>query len=204
MRYSEVRPQMQLGDVLLFEGNGRTSELIKRGQVLAGHAVGCAKYSHVAMVVVDPADKRVRCWESTTLSKTPDIYTDRLESGVQVTYLSQRVFGYDGLVWRRPVLVNRSADLWGAYVKVREELHGRPYEGNRLELAKAALKNWAGNHVENLSTVFCSELLTETHQRFGWYDDRQPSNSMSPAAWANEQPFGSRVPLGRAVLLEVG
>jgi len=202
MRYLEARAKMALGDVLLFEGEGATSELIKRGQVMVGHPVSCAKHSHVAMVVIDPNDQRVRCWESTTLSETPDIYANRMVSGVQVTYLSQRVRDYKGLVWWRPVLADRPADLWEKYVAVREELHGRPYEGDRLELARAALRSWAGNHVENLSTVFCSELLTETHQRFGWYDNSQPSNSMSPAAWANAVPYGSLVPLGPAVLLE--
>jgi len=203
MRYSEARPLIQLGDVLLFEGNGETSEAIKRGQTLAGHPVCCSKYSHVAMVVIDPDDKRVRCWESTTLSNIPDATTGEYTNGVQEVFLSDRLAAYDGMIWCRRVATARSDATVNAYRSLRSKLHGRPYEKDRLELARAALSGWAGNRHENLVTVFCSELLAETHQAFGWFSPDVPSNSMSPAHWAAVQPQGCKYVMSNPTLLEL-
>lgn len=57
--------------------------------------------------------------------------------------------------------------------QVREELHGRPYEKNQIELILSAVDvqdkylTFLRNTEEDLSSIFCSELVAHAYQEFG-------------------------------------
>lgn len=218
VRYSDVRDQIRTGDVFLFRGEGLASTVIRTGQQLMQHEGW--EYTHIAMaawvtpshteklresgIQFPPVDyERLLCWESTTLSNMPDLQ-QQMYRGVQCTYASGRIANYSGRVFWRPVMLERAAESMDIqFIKLWADLNGAPYEQSRRELALSALNKWGGNYSENLNTVFCSELVAESWQRFGWFDEDVPSNQMCPAEFAAKFPRGVRVTLGNIVELEI-
>lgn len=178
--YSSTRRSLRTGDILLFSGKGRISRAIK-------HVTG-SPWSHVGIVLNLTEYDFVCLWESTTLSNVADLDTGTLRSGVQVVPLSARLDAYDGSVALRRI--NGFIDPQGLallnlrLMALRRELAGRPYERSRLELYKAAYDGPLGANEEDLSSLFCSELVAEAFQRLGIIDPSRPSNEYVPADFA--------------------
>lgn len=172
--YETIRSELATGDIVLFAGTGFTSRLIQR-------ATRC-RWSHVAMVVHAPDLDMLALWESTTSSGLEDLRSGRAVRGVQLVPLSDRVRTYDGAIAvRRLEGVNLGRlDERQKLAEIRGELRGRPYEKSMLELAAAALEGSNGGS-EDLSSLFCSELVAETYQRLGLLPGGIPSNDYSPA-----------------------
>jgi hypothetical protein len=175
--YEDHRGEIHTGDILLFSGNGGISFAIKR--------LTFSKWSHVAMAVRSEEWDLVLCWESTSLSNLPDVETNEILQGVQLVPLSERVKNYDGGVSVRhlePKLTKKKAR---ALMQFRREMSGRPYEQNYLELFRAAYDHgpWHQN-VEDLSSLFCSELVAEAYQRMGLISHDAASNEFTPSDFA--------------------
>ena len=67
-------------------------------------------------------------------------------------------------------------------MKLRRELNGRPYEKKHLELINALRDGPLGvENEENLSSLFCSELVAEAYQSLGLLNVDKPSNEYTPA-----------------------
>jgi hypothetical protein len=109
----------------------------------------------------------VAVWESTTLSPVADMETGRLHRGVSLVPLSQRVATMRGrLAWRRlnrPITPAMERALWRA----RRRLGRRAYEQDALELLRSAYDGPGGLNREDLSSVFCSELVAAAYQAMG-------------------------------------
>lgn len=65
-------------------------------------------------------------------------------------------------------------------IAFRTEVRGRPYEDNKIELIKSAYDGWLGENEEDLSSLFCSELVAEAYQRMGLLPDTVASNEFTP------------------------
>lgn len=156
--YAALRPLLQLGDLVLFEGRGALSEGIKFGTR--------SRWSHIGMVVCDAAHDVVLCWESTTLSNLPDAGGQYLK-GVQLVSLSQRIESYDGDMAIRPLVGARDAALVAGFRAARAAFAGRPYEARLLNLALAEYDGPGGRAPRDLSSLFCSELVGATYQAMG-------------------------------------
>jgi hypothetical protein len=186
MRYTDIRDQLKTGDVLLFSGKGGISEGIKFFTV--------SKWSHVGLIykLVDRLDPKgtVFCWESTTLSDLKDAETGKLTKGVQRVELSERLErcfakGYEISV--RPLNTSLTDDMLLALNKFRHEVRGRPYERGKIELLKSAWEGWLGENKEDLSSLFCSELVAEAYQRMGLLEEAPPSNEYTPKDFSQEK-----------------
>jgi len=165
LEYGEIRPKLQTGDILLFEGRGFVSWLIKRATRL--------RFSHCAMVYVLGGD--VYCWESTMLTG---------KNGVQISLLSQRLGNYKGRVYVRFLHVERTQEMLEALGEFRHEVKGRRYEIDMIELAGAAMP-WRNK--ENLKSIFCSELIAAAFQRMDLFGTLKPSNEYYPGDLATCQ-----------------
>lgn len=185
MKYSDIRTQLKTGDILLFSGKGAISEGIKFFTL--------SRWSHVGIVyrLADPLDPQgsVFCWESTTLSELQDAETGRLTRGVQRVELSERLErcfarGYEISV--RALTRTLTEDMIRALNAFRHEVSGRPYETSKLELLKAAYDGVFGNNKEDLSSLFCSELVAEAYQRMGLLPETTPSNEYTPKDFSSE------------------
>lgn len=186
MKYEDIRSKLKTGDVLLFSGKGGISEGIKFFTL--------SKYSHVGMVykLEDPLDPdgSIFCWESTTLSNLKDADTGKLTKGVQRVELSERLErcfakGYEISV--RQLSNALTADMVRALNKFRHDVSGRPYETSKVELLKAAYDGMFGDNEEDLSSLFCSELVAEAYQKMGLLTETVPSNEYIPKDFSEEK-----------------
>ncbi len=175
--YEEIRNDLNTGDLVLFSGKGFVSRMIKR--------FTRSKWSHVGMVINSVEWDMKLLWESTTLSKIKDITTGTTKQGVQLVPLSEKIKNYDGEVGIRTLNTNVSPDeIRDTLRKLRKELKGRDYEQDKLELFKSAYDWWGGKNEEDLSSIFCSELMAEAYQRLGFFSEDSPSNEYTPEDFA--------------------
>lgn len=186
MKYSEIRPTLKTGDVLLFDGKSRISNAIK--------FFTRSRWSHVALVyrVDDDLDARgtVFCWESTTLHDLVDADTGRLTMGVQRVELSERLERYlaeGGEVAVRQLSRALTPDMVRALNAFRHEMSGRPYERNRLALLRAAYDGPGGANGEDYSSLFCSELVAGAFQRMCLLPPSIPAAEYVPGDFAGPE-----------------
>jgi len=175
MKYTQIRNKLDTGDIVLFSGKGGISAGIKWFTT--------SKWSHVGMVVRLPDWNMVLLWESTTLSNVADVIDGKAKQGVQLVALSERLRTYGGEAAIRRLSVKRTATMNNALMRLRQEVKGRPYEESKVELVKAAYDGWWGENTENLSSLFCSELVAEAYQRMGLLSNSKsalPSNEFTP------------------------
>lgn len=192
----QLRAKLKTGDVVLFSGKGGISAGIKWATL--------SRWSHVGMIVVLPEYDFVTVWEATTLISLVDLDTKVPRKGVQLVPLSSRIQGYDGEVALRQL---KGVTFDGGDVKnlmqLRRELAGKPYEKNQIELIKATYDGPLGRNSEDLTSLFCSELVAKAYQRLGLLGKGKPSNEYTPADFSEKKQLkllkGS---LGKEVFLK--
>jgi hypothetical protein len=170
--YQNIRSNIETGDIVLFSGKGGISAGIK-------WFTQC-DWSHVGMALRLPEWNLVLLWESTTLSNIKDLESGIARKGVQLVPLSERMKGYKGEVAIRHLKIQRTPEMLQKLGEFRETVKGRKYEEDKIELIKAAYEGPFGQNVEDLSTLFCSELIAETYQRIGLLSEEKPSNEFTP------------------------
>lgn len=179
MKYESIRDDLHIGDLVLFSGKGNISDGIK--------FFTASKWSHIGVVVKIEEWDSILLWESTTLSNIADAIDGKSKQGVQTVALSDRIDTYDGDVAIRMLVVNRTPQMIQSMKDFRKEVKNRPYEQNRMELVKAAYDNIFGANEEDLSSLFCSELVAELYQRMGLLSDDLPSNEYTPADFSEKK-----------------
>ena len=174
MIYSkQMRAELKTGDIVLFSGKGGISAGVKWATL--------SRWSHVGMILVLPEYDFVTIWESTTLSSLVDLDTKVPRKGVQLVPLSARIKDYDGEIAVRQLngVFFEDNDI-KKLMQLRHELAGRPYEEHIIELIKAAYDGPLGRNTEDLTSLFCSELVAEAYQRLGLLSEDPPSNEYTP------------------------
>ena len=171
MKYKDIRGQLKTGDVLLFSGTGLISSLV---QWWTG-----SKWSHVALVVKSEDIDAVFCFESTTISSVLDITTGSKARGVQLTPLSSRIKSVKGEVYIKRLEKELFPEQKKAFFKLMINFRGRGYESDKMQLLRGG-----ANTKEDLSTIFCSELVAATLKGCGLLDESRASNSYYPKAFA--------------------
>jgi hypothetical protein len=186
MKYQALRNQLKTGDILLFSGKSGISEGIKFFTL--------SKWSHVGLVYrfQDPLDSfgSIFCWESTTLSDIADAETGKLTKGVQRVELSERLercFAKKYEVSVRRLNQPLTDQMIIALNQFRVEVSGRPYEQNKIELIKSTYDGIFGQNKEDLSSLFCSELVAEAYQKMGLLTNDIPSNEYTPKDFSHEK-----------------
>jgi hypothetical protein len=154
----------------------------------------------------DPLDPQgsVFSWEATGLQDLRDADTGKLTQGVQRLELSERLekcfaTGYEINV--RPLSVRLTDSMVLALNNFRHEVSGRPYEKSMIELLQAIYGRMFGENKEDLSSLFCSELVAEAYQRMGLLTERFPSNKYVPRDFSAES--GLCLELGYSLLSEI-
>ncbi len=180
-KYKTMRPEIKTGDIVLFSGKGGISAGIKWATI--------SPWSHVGMVLVLPEYDFVCLWEATTIASLADLETGEFRKGVQLVPLSSRVQQYEGQIALRSLKgVTFSQTDVVALMALRKRLAGRPYEQEIMELALAAYDGPFGLNTEDLSSLFCSELVAEAYQELGLIKSGKhdkPSNEYTPADFSS-------------------
>lgn len=178
MRYLEIRNELNTGDIVLFSGRDPISTVIKWATR--------SKWSHVGMVIRSQELDMVLLWESMLIGAIKDVQSHTVKQGVQLVALSERIKSYSGIVGtRRLEDVDMTPDRIKDLAVFRAEIKDRPYEEDKIELMKSAYDGSFGNNEEDLSSLFCSEMVAEAYQRMGLLTDNTPSNEYTPADFSN-------------------
>lgn len=182
--YDSIRGSLKTGDIVIFSGKSAVSNFIK---LFSG-----GKWSHVGMVLrLKQFGDAVLLWESSTLSNIVDVETQTATKGVQLVPMSQRVANYDGDVAVRPLNKAVTAKMLHALAECRKALSRKPYEAGEVELLKAAYDGIGGKSSgEDLSSLFCSELVAEAYQSMGLlpeYPKGLPSNEYTPLDFSSHR-----------------
>lgn len=178
--YSEVRGELKTGDIILFSGKGAFSDIIKFGTL--------SKWSHVGMILSMPDYNFLSIWESTTLSDVTDLDSGLPRKGVQLVPLSSRVQKYSGdIAVRQLTGAELSGDSLQKLMTLRSELRDKPYERDKIELFKSAYDGPFGHNDEDLSSIFCSELVAEAYQKLGLLSEDKSSNEYTPADFSEKR-----------------
>jgi hypothetical protein len=170
--YMDIRDRIDTGDLVLFSGKGGVSAGIKW--------FTRSSWSHVGMALRLPEWDMVLLWESTVINNVKDVEEGRVLQGVQLTPLSERLARYDGDVAIRHLEVERTPAMASALRQLREQFRGRPYEGKHIELLKSAYDGPFGRNHEDLSSLFCSEMVAEAYQAMDLLPPRPASNEYTP------------------------
>jgi len=198
--WDEIEKEFTTGDVILCRGTESFSQLIRRGTM--------STWSHAALVVVDPPHEireaykidatyeqdlkeRVFIFESDT--ETQD---KRTGGGTQLfplrRWMECCVHDYTDnylVVWRklnRPDHLHGKADLevFPAFHKFMLEMCKRSYEHSRCQLVFSAIHT---NKKEDLSTIFCSELVAAAFKNMGLFEPDTNSNNFVPRDFTSEE-----------------
>ncbi len=172
VKYSEIRNELKSGDMILFSGGGFVSRMIQM--------FTRSQWSHVGLVIKDDWWDMLLLWESTTLSKIKTVHGN-IRQGVAIRPLSEVIENYDGQVGVRQLTFPLTDAQELTIGELRQEFKGRDYEQNKSELFKSAYDFIGGRNEEDLSSLFCSELVAEAYQRVNFLDEVKPSNEYTPA-----------------------
>ncbi len=178
--YEDLRGLLKTGDIVLFSGRGFISRLIR--------LTTRSRFSHVGLVLKFHGYDPVFLWESTAISNIKDAFSGKLKYGVQITLLSERIAHYEGECAIRQlgnylIAPEQTAEL----NKLRRELKCRPYEKSKKELIKSAIDNFGSENKEDLSSIFCSELVAEAYQRLGLLNEDKASNEYLPGDFSENR-----------------
>lgn len=193
--YDEMRSYLKTGDLVLFSGKGGISEWIKW--------FSKSTWSHVGMILKSVDWNVILLWESTSLSSVEDVELGRAIRGVQLVPFSARLANYRGRVAVRKLSHHTTPDMEDSLCQFRSEVRARPYEKNYIELAKAAYDGPFGGNVEDLSSLFCSELIAEAYQRMGLLTEGKPSNEYTPRDFSTEAKHALELQGGRSLGTEI-
>ena len=184
IKYSTVRESLKTGDMVLFSGSGFVSRMIQM--------FTRSNWSHVGLVIKDDWFDMLLLWESTTLSKIKTVH-GVVRQGVAIRPLSEVIENYDGVVGIRQ-LTEKLSDAQELDIgELRKEFKGRDYEQSKSELFKSAYDFIGGRNEEDLSSLFCSELVAEAYQRINIFSEFKPSNEYTPADLAEINPKGDKI-----------
>ena len=171
--YKAIRDELKTGDLVFFSGAGLVSGLIK--------LFTKSQWTHVGMVVRIPYIDSVLLWESTSLSKSKDVISGRLVSGVQISALSDRAAEYNNNIGVRHLSRELNETQLQTLAELRHEFNGREYEQSKLDLAFSALDFAELSKSEDLSSLFCSEMVAEALKRMKVLITEMPSDEFTPA-----------------------
>ena len=141
-----------------------------------------------------------------------DISSGKVRKGVELLPLTRKIYSgwYDRVAIRRLTGIDgdKRAQMYQDLLAFRKEVQGRPYEKDKIELILSTVDvqekylSFLRNTEEDLSSLFCSELVAEAYKRMGLLGDKKLSNAYTPDDFAKDLPlnFGE---LEQAVFIEL-
>ncbi len=93
--------------------------------------------------------------------------------------------------------------MYKELMKLLKELQGKPYEKDRIQLIRSAFDfkedylKFLKNPKEDLSSIFCSELVAEAYQRMGLFGQGKNSNEYTPNDFTSKHDEKNPLQFGR-------
>jgi len=177
---------MRTGDLLLFRGTVRGTGFISWLICLVS-----GRFSHVGIAVYSgdfTAKFQIKyklhsntwyIFESTSISRVRDVFGNWV-SGVQLSHLQCKVDSYRGKVWHRGLDKPPTKKNIALLEDIIDAFYGVPYEKNKAQLALAALDFTRLQFEQDLTSVFCSELVAFIYQKWRYIFGGTP-NEFTPS-----------------------
>jgi hypothetical protein len=214
-RYEKIKHTFKTGDLLLFEGNGFFSSLIK--------CTTCSYISHIGMVVEAKdipnilrnskrrSEDELYLFHSNKgrLPYLYDILTNDIQSGVQLNILKDALINYDGNVYyKKLVKKNKEQINFKRLEELIIDFKRTPYEEDYFQLCCAAYDGPCGQNQMDISQLFCSELVAYIYMKYGIIhnDIGMPSNEFVPKDFEYEnwrQYFTLKYSLQEDILISI-
>eukprot|EP01102_Stenamoeba_stenopodia_P014628 TRINITY_DN4881_c0_g4_i2.p1 TRINITY_DN4881_c0_g4~~TRINITY_DN4881_c0_g4_i2.p1 ORF type:complete len:684 (-),score=178.69 TRINITY_DN4881_c0_g4_i2:120-2171(-) len=182
--------RLKSGDILLFD---KRTNLLSYGTKLLTRS----RWDHVAMVIV--------------LCNTLMVLEATSTDGVQLYPLDEKLEAYRMVsnIGVRRLQGAPSKEMLKALLDFIYEVKGRPYEKNLLELFKAVYttpvdSGSTSKGPDDLSSLFCSELVAAAYQRMGLLSSGFKTNAFVPKDFATDKfTFSVKdATLGRVVVFK--
>lgn len=158
---------LKTGDIILFSGTCFISQVIK--------FCTNSKWSHVGMIINDPDHH------------TPLIYESSHDHGVQLVPFNERRRAFAGdMALRRLKCSLSDNDLYRLRM-FRHYIKGAPFEKNRLQMLASVFQWRFLPNREDLSSVFCSELIAQCYQEMLLLGQDLASNKYTPASFSDSR-----------------
>lgn len=183
--YSQIKDDLQTGDLILFSGKYSISKLVEKLE----HSM----WSHVAMVVRIPEIEYPLLWESSALTNLPDeIYKDNI-TGPKIVNLEERLktYGSDLKPYIPPVYavrrleVERTDEMINSLYTLFTTLHGLPNPGE-WKMIFEVTEGKLFNIPSKLDNYTCSELVAESLIKMGLLDNAKVINSYMPKDFSSD------------------
>ena len=206
--FFHVFSQLQEGDLVLFRTSKRFMPKLQR--------FACStSFDHVGIIVIcedcddDCCSKELK--QVRKEANIPAFHTLEADGGgVQVYRFTPACLrSYSGTVFVRHLDLTRltPAQISKARASLRqytERMRGRPYARNLMEMLRAA--GYGGkNRAEDLTAVFCSELVAAAYREMGIFPNDRLANTYIPADFSTRTAVSKRKKRNkRAVKLLLG
>jgi len=172
---------MRTGDLVLFSGSCNVGKLIKFVQRNI--------WSHVGMIVIDENYDFPCLYESTHSDKILDLDTNRITQGVQMVSFVDKVNLYPGSIGYRRLTNIADQDLnHKSFAQLKNSLQGKAFENNIWQIIKAKYDGPLGANREDLTSLFCSELIAASYQALGLLpaSEIRTSNEYTPSDFSSQ------------------
>lgn len=126
-----------------------------------------------------------------------DVGSGKVRRGVELLPLTHKIYSgwYDRVAIRRltGISSDKREEMYHKLLTFRKEVQGRPYEKDIVELILSAIDvqekylSFLRNTKEDLSSLFCSELVAEAYKRMGLLDTNKLSNEFTPDDFSSDQ-----------------
>lgn len=136
-----------------------------------------------------------------------DIETGKVRSGVELLPLKNKIFSgwYDRVAIRRLTDIDKDKrdKMYIELLKFMKEVQGRPYEQSKMELILSAIDfqeeylSFLRNTKEDLSSLFCSELVAEAYMRMGLWSRKKLANEYTPDDFASKSDLINPLEFGK-------
>jgi len=185
--YSEIRPKLKTGDVVLFQSGKWWSP-----GTLAIRLGTWSRWSHVGMIVHLRKWDLVLLLESNTSDSMTDITIGQGHKGVQLLSFSEVVRKYQGKIAIRQLEFDDPPDedsVNQPIAKFRRSIKSAPYEKKLLEMALIPFRFAWDVLKPDKSSLFCSELVAEALKELGVLNlENRPSSTFAPKDFQDDTP----------------
>jgi hypothetical protein len=171
---------MRTGDLVLFSGTCNVGKLIK--------IVQRNIWSHVGMIVIDSNYDFPCLYESTHSDKIIDLDTQQITQGVQMVSLVDKVKLYPGNIGYRRLTNIADHELnHDGFAELKKALQGKAFEKSIWQIVKAKYDGPLGANREDLTSLFCSELIAASYQALGLLPESEvrTSNEYTPSDFSS-------------------
>lgn len=183
--FDKLAPDMQTGDLVLFNGQYSGSKFI---ELLEG-----SEWSHVGMVVRLPNHEEPLLFESTSLTNLTDVMFQDKKPGPKLVVLKERLEHYGDELKKfenanfayRKLTLERTPEMMQILNELMVKLHGIPDPGF-WEMIWDVIKGRIFHIKVDLDKYFCSELVAQTYMSLGLISQEKPVNAYMPVDFSDQ------------------